>query len=92
MFNSFHKILFNHFTYHSPKTNLNTYFLLRAKCWLRGGVGGQFLRNMIRNLFPKYTSVLTLSMPVNSTVTSNSLAMEVAMNFQHWTCEKTNSI
>ena len=22
--------------------NINTYFSLRARCWLRGGVGGQF--------------------------------------------------
>ena len=30
-------------TYPSPKpTNINTYFSLRAKYWLRGGVGGQF--------------------------------------------------
>ena len=26
--------------------NINTYFSLRAKCWLRGGVGGQFPRNV----------------------------------------------
>ena len=25
-----------------PKANINTYFSLRAKCWIRGGVGGQF--------------------------------------------------
>ena len=25
---------------------MNTYFSLRAKCWLRGGVGGQFARNV----------------------------------------------
>ena len=24
----------------------NTYFSLRAKCWVRGGVGGQFPRNL----------------------------------------------
>ena len=29
-----------------PKANINTYFSLRAKCWLRGGVGGQFPRNL----------------------------------------------
>ena len=29
-----------------PKANINTYFLLRAKWWLRGGVGGQFPRNL----------------------------------------------
>ena len=23
-------------------SNINTYFSLRAKCWLRGGIGGQF--------------------------------------------------
>ena len=28
------------------EANINTYFLLRAKCWLRGGVGGQFPRNV----------------------------------------------
>ena len=26
--------------------NVNTYLLLRTKCWLREGVGGQFLRNL----------------------------------------------
>ena len=26
--------------------NINTYFSLRAKCWLREGVGGQFPRNV----------------------------------------------
>ena len=30
---------------------INTYFTLRAKCWLRGGVGGQFLSNL--NLSPE---------------------------------------
>ena len=25
-----------------PQANINTYFSLRAKCWLRGGVGGYF--------------------------------------------------
>ena len=31
-----------------PKANINTYFsyLLRAKCWLRGGVGGKFPRSI----------------------------------------------
>ena len=29
-----------------PQTNINTYFSLRAKCWCRGGVGGQFPRNV----------------------------------------------
>ena len=29
-----------------PKANINTYFSRRAKCWLRGGVGGQFPRNV----------------------------------------------
>ena len=28
-----------------PSANINTYFSLVAKCWLRGGVGGQFPRN-----------------------------------------------
>ena len=32
----------------SPKPTLTlTSFILRAKCWLRGGVGGQFPRNVI---------------------------------------------
>ena len=26
--------------------NINTYFSLKAKWWLKGGVGGQFLRNV----------------------------------------------
>ena len=30
----------------SPETNINAYFSLRAKCWLSGGVGGQFSRNL----------------------------------------------
>ena len=25
-----------------PQAIINTYFSLRAKCWLKGGVGGQF--------------------------------------------------
>ena len=29
-----------------PLANINTYFSLRAKCWLRGGVGEQFPRNL----------------------------------------------
>ena len=29
-----------------PWFSINTYFSLRAKCWLRGGVGGQFPRNL----------------------------------------------
>ena len=29
-----------------PYANINTYFSLRANCWLRGGVGGQFPKNM----------------------------------------------
>ena len=29
-----------------PLANINTYFLLRAKWWLRGGVGGWFPRNL----------------------------------------------
>ena len=29
-----------------PYANINTYFSFRAKCWLRGGVGGQFPRNL----------------------------------------------
>ena len=33
-------------TAYLPLPNINTYFPLRAKCWLRGGVGGQFPRNV----------------------------------------------
>ena len=35
-------------TAHLPlsKANIDTYLSLRAKCWLRGGVGGQFPRNV----------------------------------------------
>ena len=29
-----------------PKANINAYLPLRSKCWLRGGVGGQFPRNV----------------------------------------------
>ena len=29
-----------------PLANINTYFSLKAKCLLRGGVGGQFTRNI----------------------------------------------
>ena len=29
-----------------PYANINTYFSLREKGWLRGGVGGQFPRNL----------------------------------------------
>ena len=29
-----------------PKANIDTYLSLRVKCWLRGGVGGQFPRNV----------------------------------------------
>ena len=35
-----------------PKANINTYFLLREKRWLRGGVGGQFPRNGVRVRVP----------------------------------------
>ena len=30
-------------TYPSPKPTINTYFSLRANCWVRGGIGGQFV-------------------------------------------------
>ena len=30
-----------------PQVNINTYFSLRAKCWLWGGVGGQFSQKRI---------------------------------------------
>ena len=30
-----------------PYTNINTYFSLRAKCWLRGGVGRQFPKKRV---------------------------------------------
>ena len=30
-----------------PQANINTYCSLRAKCWAREGVGGQFPRNLI---------------------------------------------
>ena len=43
-----------------PCTNINTKFLLRAKCWLRGGVGGQFLRNV---KWKKFTHFLILQTP-----------------------------
>ena len=35
-------------SYHLPLpwANIIAYFSLRAKCWLRGGVGGQFPRNL----------------------------------------------
>ena len=29
-----------------PQANINAYLPLRSKCWLRGGVGGQFPRNV----------------------------------------------
>ena len=29
--------------------NINTYFSLRVKCWFRGGVGGQFPRDIYRS-------------------------------------------
>ena len=29
-----------------PEANINTYFSLRTKCWLRGGVGEHFPRNV----------------------------------------------
>ena len=35
-----------------PKANINTYFSLREKRWLRGGVGGQFPRNGVRVRVP----------------------------------------
>ena len=35
-----------------PKANINTYFSLGAKRWLRGGVGGQFPRNGVRVRVP----------------------------------------
>ena len=34
-------------TAHLPLPLTLTSFILRAKCWLRGGVGGQFPRNVI---------------------------------------------
>ena len=29
-----------------PQVNIKTYFSLRAKCWLRGGVGAKITRNV----------------------------------------------
>ena len=29
-----------------PYANINTYFSLREKCWLKEGVGGQFPRSL----------------------------------------------
>ena len=29
--------------------NINTYLSIRAKCWLRGGVGGQFTNNVLND-------------------------------------------
>ena len=29
-----------------PQVNITTYFSLRAKCWVRGGVGGQIPKNL----------------------------------------------
>ena len=40
-----------------PQANINTYFSLRGKCWLKGAVGGQFPRNLqwsIWWLFPLF--------------------------------------
>ena len=34
-----------------PYADINTYFPLWAKFWLRGGVGGQFPRNVIKWLY-----------------------------------------
>ena len=44
-----------------PQANIYTYFSLRAKCWLRAGVGGQFPRNFImiqNNSVSTYLSTL----------------------------------
>ena len=30
-----------------PLASINTYFSFRTKCWLRGGIGGQFPRNPV---------------------------------------------
>ena len=35
-----------------PQVNINTDFSLRAKCWVRGAVGGQFPRNLNWSSFP----------------------------------------
>ena len=35
----------------SPKANINTYFSLRAKCWLREGVAGQLPRKTYNDPF-----------------------------------------
>ena len=32
---------------------IHIYFSFRAKCWLRGGVGGQFLKNLNRSHYFK---------------------------------------
>ena len=39
-------------TYPFPKPTLTPKFLLRAKCWLRGEVGGQFHRNVKGSKWP----------------------------------------
>ena len=37
-----------------PQANVNTYFSLRSKCWLREGVGGQVLCEPSQNSLLKF--------------------------------------
>ena len=48
------------------KANMNTYFSFSAKCWLRGGVGSQFPRNVLIAFLTPICSlpVLTVRLPV----------------------------
>ena len=41
-----------------PEANIITYFSLKAKCWLRGGIGGQIIWIIILYMFVLFTGFL----------------------------------
>ena len=68
-----------------PYANIYTYFSLRAKCWLRGGVGGQFPRNFImiqNNSVSRYVSTLgTRGFSLNQFLIVSGVPRSTQQNF-----------
>ena len=48
-----------------PQGNINAYLSLRAKCWLKGGVGGRFPRNLNWSVFGTPTPTWYTNMGTN---------------------------
>ena len=69
--------------------DIDTYFSLRAKCWLRGGVGGLFPRNV---LLSEFTTVghWTMSSKILIVIRHDVWTDQILMT--HYKVERFNSI